>query len=84
MLIIDHIRVFVIHSLLTAEVCVILRQVLMCVPDRLLVMSWTPYHDADHQCATRHDSEPNKRCSEANVGTQPSRQWVGNQPASMG
>jgi hypothetical protein len=28
---------------------VIARQILMGVLDRLLVMSWTPDHDADHQ-----------------------------------
>ena len=84
MLIIDYVRVFVIHTILPVEVSVVDRQVLMGVFDRLLVMRRTPDHDTDHQCATCHDSEPDKRRREADVGTQPSRQWVGNQPAGMG
>ena len=84
MLIVDHIGVFVICTILAVEVNVIIRQVLMGVFDRLLVMSWTPDHYTDRQCATSHDNEPNKRGREADIGTQPSRQWVGNQPAGMG
>ena len=84
MLIIDHVWMFVIHTVLAVDVRVIAGQILMGVFDRRLVMGWAPDHDADHQRTTCHDSEPNKRRSEADVRTQPSRQWVGNQPASMG
>lgn len=48
MLIIDHVRVFVIHTILPVEVSMIVRQVLMAVFDRLLVMRRTPDHDTDH------------------------------------
>lgn len=48
MLIIDHVWVFVIHTVLAIEVRVIARQPLMGMLDRLLVMSWTPDYDADH------------------------------------
>lgn len=80
MLIIDHVWVFVIDAILAVEVSVIVLQVLMGVFDRLLVMSRTPDHNADQQCATGHDSESNKRRGEADVGTQPYRQWVSAHP----
>ena len=59
-LIIDHIRVFVIHAVLAAQVSVSARQILMAVPDELSVMSRTPDHDADCQCATSHHRKSNK------------------------
>ena len=49
MLIIDHVWMFVIRTFLAVDVRVIARQILMGVLDRVLVMSWTPDHDADHQ-----------------------------------
>lgn len=48
MLIIDHVWMFVIRTLVAVDVRVIARQILMAVLDRILVMGWTPNHDADH------------------------------------
>jgi hypothetical protein len=48
MLIIDHVWMFVIRTLVAVGVRVIARQILMGVLDRLLVMGWTPNHDANH------------------------------------
>ena len=84
MLIINDIWMFMIGAAVSVQVSMVIRQILMAVPDTLLIMGRTPDHDADRQCATCHDNEPNKRGREADVGTQPSRQWVGNQPAGMG
>lgn len=47
MLIIDHIWMFVIHTVLAVDVRVIAGQILMGVFDRRLVMGWAPDHDAD-------------------------------------
>ena len=84
MLIIDHIGVFMNKAILPSEVSVIAWQVLMGVPDRFIVMSWTPDRNADQQRTTRHDSKPDERRSQTDVRPQPSRQWIGDQPTSMG
>ena len=84
MLIIDYERMFMIITFLAIDVRVISGQILVGMLERLQVMSWTPDHDADHQRTSCHDSEAYKRRREADVGTQPPSQWVGNQPAGMG
>ena len=56
-----------IGAAVSVQVSMVIRQILMAVPDTLLIMGRTPDHDADRQCATCHDNEPNKRGREADV-----------------
>ncbi|MNR42439.1 hypothetical protein D3C85_1609580 [compost metagenome] len=84
MLVIDDVWMFMIGAAVLVQMSMVVGQVRMGMLNRFLVISGTPNHDADRQCATGYHSEPDKRCGEADIGTQPSGQWIGNQPAGMG